>query len=408
MENTIDNLNQQWLGSQLKAARNARSLTQGDVAAEMGFARTTLVSIEKGERKVTSRELVSFAKLYGRNLSEWLVEKPASPPLVGQFRLPSHRLELTEMEMERSVSELESLARDYRELEEMAGIKQIRRYPAEYSIDGRGMSAELRGEEVASQERNRLSLGDNPVFNLRGLLEDTVGLRIFCLDLPNVMGGIYAYNEELGGCIAINRRHPASRAKWSLAHEYGHFLSTRYAADVSLWNGEPWGKSYSERFADAFSKNFLMPRMGVNRGLSEMVSGNEKGVTVAHVLTLAHQFCVSVEAMFRRLEDLKRLPLGTWEKLKAQNFKADRAKQTLGLDDSGKEELLPFRYRMLLAEVYDAPDGDMTEAELAHYLRLDRVAARDELHRLRTLADRNGDEGFDSFGLDSSEVLVAL
>lgn len=74
-----------------------------------------------------------------------------------------------------------------------------------------------------------------------------------------------------------------------------------------------------------------MPRTGVNRLLSEMVSAHGKGVTAADVLTLAHQFRVSVDAIFRRLEALKRLPAGTWNSLRANKFQPDKARTTLGL-----------------------------------------------------------------------------
>jgi Zn-dependent peptidase ImmA (M78 family) len=224
-----------------------------------------------------------------------------------------------------------------------------------------------------------------------------------------MIGGIYAFNEELGGCIAVNRNHPASRAAWSLTHEYGHFLSTRHAADVSLWNDEPWGKSVAERFADAFTKNFLMPRTGVNRMLSETVANHGKGITAADVLTLAHQFRVSAEAMFRRLEELRRLPGGTWDKLLAQDFQPERARQTLGLAGAGwRVAALPFRYRMLGCKAYDDPDSEMTEAELSRLLRMDRVAARDELDRLRVAADKGGEDGFEPVTLDPNRVLQAV
>jgi DNA-binding XRE family transcriptional regulator len=46
--NTID---PQTLGARLQEARKARGLTQDTVAATMEMARTTVVAIEKGERR---------------------------------------------------------------------------------------------------------------------------------------------------------------------------------------------------------------------------------------------------------------------------------------------------------------------------------------------------------------------
>ena len=47
------------------------------------------------------------------------------------------------------------------------------------------------------------------------------------------VAGIYSYTEELGGCIAVNARHPAERRRWSMAHEYGHFLTRRFQSEIS-------------------------------------------------------------------------------------------------------------------------------------------------------------------------------
>lgn len=408
MEHILQKIDPRILGEKLKIARADRGLTQSDAAEQLGVARTTLVAIEKGDRRITAKELVKLASIYGRPLSAWLDEKPASVPLVPQFRMPTRELTVGETEIRGAVSKLESLARDYAELEEQTALPLIRRHPAQYSYEGPGVTPEMRGEEVAAQERTRLGLGDGPIHDLRSVLEESVGLRIFYLELPSAMGGIYAYSEDLGGCIAINRLHPAPRGVWSLAHEYGHFLSTRHAADVSLWNGEPWGRAAAEKFADSFTKNFLMPRTGVNRLLSEMVSAHGKGVTAADVLTLAHHFRVSAEAMFRRLEELKRLPAGTWDSLRANRFQPDKANGTLGIPRIGREPMLPYRFRMMARNAYDAIDSEMTEAELAALLRTDRVAVRDELEELRSQADGQADVGFERIDLDPNQLLFAV
>ncbi len=408
MEHILQKIDPRILGEKLKNARSDRGLTQIDAAEQLGVARTTLVAIEKGDRRITAKELAKLASVYGRSLSAWLDEKPVPMPLVPQFRMPARNLTIEETEIRASVSKLEALARDYVKLEELTAFPLIRRHPVPYSYEGPGVTPEMRGEEVAAQERTRLGLGDGPIHDLRSVLEESVGLRIFYLELPSAMGGIYAYSEDLGGCIAINRLHPAPRGVWSLAHEYGHFLSTRHAADVSLWNGEPWGRAPAEKFADSFTKNFLMPRTGVNRLLSEMVSAHGKGVTAADVLTLAHHFRVSAEAMFRRLEELKRLPAGTWDSLRANRFQPDKANGTLGIPRIGREPMLPYRFRMMARNAYDATDSEMTEAELAALLRTDRVAVRDELEELRSQTDGQTDVGFERIDLDPNQLLFAV
>jgi len=70
--------------------------------------------------------------------------------------------------------------------------------------------------------------------------------------------------------------------------------------------------SARERFADSFAKHFLMPASGLNRRFTEMHRSSKRGITLAHVCTLADLYQVSVQALVLRLEELRRLPSGTW------------------------------------------------------------------------------------------------
>jgi hypothetical protein len=75
---------------------------------------------------------------------------------------------------------------------------------------------------------------------------------------------------------------------------------------------------------------------------------------------------------------------------------------------TAREPVLPFRYRMMARNAYDAADSDMTESELAALLRMDRVAVRDELEVLRSQADGQGDDGFERIDLDPNQLLLAV
>ena len=404
----LSSLDQRQLGERLKDARKARGLTQEAVATKLGILRTTLVAIEKGDRRVTPGELIEMAKMYGRPVSEFVSKRVNKEPFVPQFRLPPGQQNVTEAELTASAMELESLARDYVELEEINSAVMRPTFPPPHSLDVPGATPEQRGEEVAAEERTRLGLGDGPVSDLRALLEEAVGIRVFYLNLPPKVGGLFACNDELGGCIAINRNHPPTRGNWSLAHEYGHFLTTRYLADVSFTH-DHWGKLTAERFADSFAKNFLMPRTGVSRRLSDAVKalGKERP-TIGAVLSLAHFFRVSAQAMFLRLEELKRIPSGTWNTLREKRgFKPEQARSALGLAVEPRQAMLPLRYRQLALSAYDAKE-QLTEGQLARKLRMDRVSARLELESLRLLTDDAGataDDDFEPVEMDMAAMV---
>jgi Zn-dependent peptidase ImmA (M78 family)/transcriptional regulator with XRE-family HTH domain len=403
----INNIDQRQLGERLKDARKACGLTQEAVAKELDIIRTTLVAIEKGERRVTPGELIKMAKMYGRPVGEFVSTRANKKPFVPQFRLPPGRHNLSESELIGAAMELESLARDYVELEEMNQTVMRPSFPPITALELPGVTAEQRGEETATEERTRLGLGDGPVTDLRSLLEEAVGVRVFYLDLPARVGGLFACNDELGACIAINRNHPPTRGNWSLAHEYGHFLTTRYQADVSFTH-DHWGKLAAERFADSFAKHFLMPRTGISRRLSDALKSHGKGVTIGDVMSLAHLYRVSAEAMFRRLEELKRIPFGTWDTLREKRgFRPEQARSALGLGSECRQPALPLRYRLLARSAYEQKEL-LTEGQLSRRLRLDRVSARIELESLRMLADDSGDsdeEGFAPVELNASDLV---
>src|SRR5439155_16565944 len=188
---------------------------------------------------------------------------------------------------------------------------------------------------------------------------------------------VFAYTNDLGGCIGINAQHPIGRGNFSLAHEYAHFLTTRYQPDVAF-DRVGWGRLPAEKFADSFSSSFLMPRTGVNRRFSEIADTRQgqENIRIADVIQLANLFGVSVQAMCIRLEQLRRLPADTWERLKDRGFRPDAARARLGIaGDAPNRQLFPRRYLLLARRAYD--QGLISEGQLAKKLRTDRVTARE-------------------------------
>jgi len=358
------------LGARLQEARRARNLTQEAVAERLGLARTTLVAIEKGGRRVTPHEIRQLADLYGRKVGDFVGHRVITEDLVPQFRTT---LRDDAGEPLQSVTEqLQRLAERYVELETMWDAPLTRNYPPLSELSG--TPPELAGEELATAERNRLGLGDGPIGNLRDRLESDIGLRIFFIEMPAKVAGLFAYNDTLGGCIAINAHHPYGRQRWTLAHEYAHFLTTRFSPEVT-WLDEK-KRPPREVLADSFAKNFLMPAAGLNRRFSDLHRSRQGQVTLADVCTLATLYAVSVQALVRRLEDLRRVPAGLWDRLVAEGFRPQEAQRLIGQDErASTEPRLPLRYEMLAFQAYS--DGRISEGQFATYLQMDRVSARE-------------------------------
>jgi Zn-dependent peptidase ImmA (M78 family) len=296
---------------------------------------------------------------------------------------------------------LQKLAEDYFELENLCDLPLAKSYPPPYEITG--AAAEQAAEDVATAERNRLGLGDGPLSNLRERLENDVGLRIFYFPMPSKIAGLFAYNDVLGGCIGVNSGHPRDRRHWSLAHEYGHFLTGRFQSEITFLS-EKKRLSARERLADSFGRHFLMPAGGLNRRFTEMHRNSESGITLAHVCALADLYQVSVQALVLRLEELRRLPSGTWERLEVEGFKVRRAQQSLGIDANPPlKHLLPRRYIDLAVLAYRK--GKLSEGQLARILRTDRVSARVQVEESSRRFNTEREEEFAGLDLDLASPL---
>lgn len=388
-ESPLETLEPRALGTRLRDAREARGWTQQQLADQLGVARTTIVAIEKGERRVKPKELVELATLLGRSVSEFLQRTISVEGFAVQLRGALPPPAVVDTSLVPYIEEFQRLCEDYVRLEELCQAPLRRRYPPEYDIQG--VDSELAAEDVASSERRRLDLGEGPLVNLREVLEADVGLRVFQMELPSKVAGMFAFAEQLGACIAVNLLHPAERRRASMAHEFGHFLTDRYRSEITF-DGRYERRPAGERFAEAFARAFLMPASGLRRRYLELERERAKGLTLGDVCRLAHFYSVSVEAMTRRLEEVRLIPLGTWDRLRQERFKVREAQQILGLEPVHiDDENFSPRYVALAVEAWQ--QEQLSEGQLARFLRVDRVGARERIQRLEAALFDDSDQG---------------
>lgn len=394
------------MGERLAEARRARRLTQQQAAEEVGVARTTLTAMEKGDRRPRPAELLRLAQLYGRRVGDLVRPSPAAgePSFMVQFR--ASRVPASEASNESrdaDIGRFQELCRDYAELERLVGAPLPRRYPDPYDVSG--TSPDQAAEEVAAFERNRLGLGDGPIGDPWTLLETDVGLRIFAIPFESRrIAGMFVYTEEYGGCIAVNADHPEERRRWTLLHDYAHFVTDRHRPDIAVLQGYRRVPE-AERFADAFARFFLLPTVGLTRRFQALRRAKDGPVTPADLLALSHLFGVSVQALIWRLEELRLLPSGTWDKLRALGFKPAEARSLVGIAPMEPERgVLPLRYELLAVQAYD--QERLSEGELARYLRTDRIGARQRVDELTAGQAFFDDGAWHQLRIDLAAALV--
>lgn len=376
--NILDTIDLRHLGELLQQARKKCGMTQESAAKVIDAARTTLVAIEKGERRLKPNELIKLARAYGRAVSDFVRPIPVVEPFVVQFRAARDRSEQGEARIDPIIQRLEELCRNYLELEKIVDSPLPRNYPAMYEVTN--MPIEAAAESIAIAERLRLGLGDGPISLLRDILEQSVGIRIFYLKMPAKYSEIYSYDEQIGGCMAINLDHYEERRRWSMAHGYLHFLAHRRKPVVDF-DGQYQRIPESERLAEAFPKYFLMPTSGLLRRFNDMYRTRGK-FTPTNLFTLAHYYGVSIEALIYRLEEMRLIPSGTWDRLRDRGLKVRKVQQELELEGiPQRTDIVPIHYQHLAIEALD--QGLITEGRFADFLSVDRLRARQIAEELR-------------------------
>ncbi|WP_369721318.1 ImmA/IrrE family metallo-endopeptidase [Bradyrhizobium sp. LLZ17] len=367
------------IGERLRTARNSAGKTQDDAANAIGVSRQTLISIEKGGRKVKPEELEHLAHFYDSSVNRLLARDAIHVDLNARFR----RQGSEKRETSAAINTLNKLAASTVELERMLGIEFSPSYPPEQRIlPG---SIERQAEEAAMSLRHRLGVGLSPISDIVSLLEQELGIRVFIRPLPSEISGLFGYDPVVGACMVLNARHPWERRALTAAHETGHFVGSRSFVDVVELDES--ATTADERFATAFSLAFLMPPAAVRRKFQETIESDRR-FTPRHLILMAHMFHVSPEAMCRQLERLELVPQGTFDSLRERGFNREFVRGVIG-DVAPSSPNLPHNPRLAQLASSAYRRGLLSEGQLARMLDMDRVEVR---HLLDAFGGGEGDE----------------
>jgi Zn-dependent peptidase ImmA (M78 family)/transcriptional regulator with XRE-family HTH domain len=376
MTTPLDEMAPTEVGERLRIAREGAGITQADAASSIEVARTTLVAIEQGQRRIRIGELQRLAKLYGTSVNALLRQEAIHVDLAPRFR---KLVRSSDDAVDTAAQLLADLARAEVELENLLGVSRAQNYPPERPI----LRGDVRAQAAqdATELRQRLGLGMSPVLDIITLLELELGVRVYVRKFDGRISGLFAFDEALGPCMLLNANHPRERRTQSAAHECGHLVSTRRQPEI-LHKDEP-ETSREERYANAFGRAFLTPPRAVMQKFHDVTAGSDR-LTRRHVILLAHFFGVSREAMVRRLEELDLTKLGTWDWFEDNGGITDeQARQVLGdlrVPDGQKADAdrpTTLRLNLLAAEAHR--QELLSEGQLARLLHLDRTELREIL-----------------------------
>ncbi len=368
-----DQINPIELGEKLRLARETNSITQAHAAGHIDVARTTLVAIEKGQRKIKLSELKKLADLYSTSVNTLMREEAVHVDLVPRFRrqVTSHS-DLGED----AANVMSQLAKAQIELENILGIKHNRNYPPERPILPGDVVKQA--DQDALELRQWLSLGHSPIQDIMSIIELDLGIRLFIKKLDSKISGLFAHEESIGACILINANHRKDRRAHTAAHELGHFIGTRKVPEI-YFSDDPFS-SREEKYADAFARSFLMPSRAILSKFKEITAG-ANNFTRRHIIIIAHTFGVSREAVVRRLEELQAVKKGTWNWFNMNGGITDQQvaevlgdRATNNRDQAQSERPTTFRLNALICQAWQ--DGLLSEGQLTKLVGVSRYELR--------------------------------
>ena len=170
------------------------------------------------------------------------------------------------------------------------------------------MSVQL-ARATAEKLVERLGLRAGPIDVEK--IAEALGLRVVAENLGGEISGLLVSKEGMAS-IAVERREPPARRRFTIAHEIGHFLLRHHLQRNELVHtDERWQVIYRspkasegldpmEVQANQFAATLLMP----TRILRDRVQQLQKPLTEADVKKLANDFKVSEQAMTIRLSGL--------------------------------------------------------------------------------------------------------
>lgn len=317
------------IGANLRRIREAKGLTQSEVADLAGISRVAYRNIESGASTPKVSTLQNIASGVEVKLQDLFV--PVRTLKKVRFRA-SKRMNSRDNILTEVVRWLD----DFNNLEGL--LKDSKSY--RFKTLTKKLSSMSRGDDrakyAAEQARKELKLNETEtIHDIAGLLE-SCGIKVYPLNLvSDGFFGLSVAEEDGGPAVIVNVWERISVERWifSAAHELGHLLLHLDAYNIE----ESAEDDDQENEADVFASHFLMPEKAFKSEWND-TSGLP---FVNRVLKVKRIFQVSYKTVLYRLSEISG-DSSVWEKFYSA-YKM-RTRKTLGKTDE-PEALTPDRFQ---------------------------------------------------------------
>lgn len=258
-------------------AREAKGLTQKDLADQIGCRQSRLSKIESGELTPLENDIQNFIRVLGQVRDFFFQPGTAMPASVSfyrktqsmplkMFRQCNAQMNVRRLQIEKQIGQVK------------LGKRELPSFPPENNGGAKGVAQKLRQE---------WGINRGAVQHLTKLVEDT-GCVIVDYSFPTIkMDGLCIRAEQKLPVIFLNKDLPKSRRRLSLAHELGHLVM----------HTDPHEKVEDEAWE--FAGEFLMPAAEIEQQLD--------GLNLDKLGQLKKTWGVSMQAILYRAKKLGKI-----------------------------------------------------------------------------------------------------
>jgi Zn-dependent peptidase ImmA (M78 family)/DNA-binding XRE family transcriptional regulator len=274
----VDNELAQRIGARVRRAREARGVSQVELAEALSLSQAVVSNVESGARPLRVDELITISRVLGEEPDYFFAPMREQRGPVGV----TLRAEVADLHLPDFGDAINAFVDEIEDAPLPAPKLAVKaRKPEQAAI-----------EIVASLRRTR------PPIDVLAVARE-LGVAVFVRPFPNALSALLLRHGK-NAFIGVNSHQAPVRQRFSVAHELGHFVlhhSDRHFIDYgvpSAVEGELPGYNWEhERAANQFAAELLMP--------AEMVRQDARTTALSR---LATRYDVSQEAMGFRLANL--------------------------------------------------------------------------------------------------------
>lgn len=285
------------IAERIRQARLAAGLTLMALGERVGVSHTAIQKYEKGLLVPSSSQLLKLARACGIR-TEYFFRSHAVELLQPEFRKRSTFGKTAQDALKFKVVEM------VEKRVELLGAFPELPLPVFARPDGlpRMLTSLDEIEAFSDLVRNRWQLGMNPIADLTDTLEG-LGVLVVVVDEESPgFSGLTALAQTPDGrqfpVVAVSRRWPGDRLRFTLAHELGHMLLAGHLADGIN----------EEKACDRFAGAFLAPRVAV----LQLLGAQRHVLEWQELYGLKHEFGLSMGGWLQRARQCGVIAEGTY------------------------------------------------------------------------------------------------